>query len=108
MGLLVLGRLSCTNPWSGHAVGASAAAGAPFVGADHGALMRSFYVAAGDRAGRGYRLWPRMRDRFLLFLPLLAALAFATKPVVRVLANSCSGCSSDRFAPARSIRFSRT
>jgi len=91
MALLVLGRLSCTNPWSATLVGASAAAGAPFVGADHGALMPLFYVLPGIVLDAGYRLWPRIADRFLLFLPLLAALAFATKPVVRVLANQLLG-----------------
>lgn len=91
MALLVLGRLSCTNPWSATLVGASAAAAAPFVGADHGVLMPLFYVLPGIVLDVGYRLWPRLAGRLLLLLPLLAALAFASKPVIRVLANELFG-----------------
>lgn len=89
--LLVLGRLSCTNAWSATLVGASAAAAAPLAGADHGVLMPLFYVLPGIVLDAGYRLWPRLVSRFLLFLPLLAALAFAMKPVVRVVANELLG-----------------
>ena len=91
MALLVLGRLSCTNPWSATLVGASAAVAAPFVGADHGVLMPLFYVLPGLVLDLGYRLWPRLVARALLFLPLLAAVAFAMKPVVRVAANQLFG-----------------
>ena len=87
MALLVLGRLSCTNPWSATLVGASAAVAAPFVGADHGVLMPLFYVLPGIVLDAGYRLWPRLVGQALLFLPLVAAVAFAAKPVVRVMAN---------------------
>ena len=93
MALLVLGRLSCTNPWSATLVGASAAVAAPFVGADHGVLMPLFYVLPGIVLDLGYRLWPQLVGRFVLFVPLLAALAFAMKPVVRVLANQLFGMS---------------
>jgi hypothetical protein len=91
MALLVLGRLSCTNPWSATLVGASAAVAAPFVGADHGVLMPLFYVLPGIVLDLGYRLWPSLVARALLFLPLLAAVAFAMKPVVRVAANQLFG-----------------
>ena len=91
MALLVLGRLCCTNPWSATLVGASAAVTAPFAGADHGLLMPLFYVLPGIVLDLGYRLWPRLVGRTLLFLPLVAALAFAAKPVVRVLANELFG-----------------
>jgi hypothetical protein len=91
MALLVLGRLSCTNPWSATLVGASAAVAAPFVGADHGVLMPLFYVLPGVVLDLGYRLWPSIVSRVLLFLPLLAAVAFAMKPVVRVAANQLFG-----------------
>ena len=87
MALLVFGRLSCTNPWSATLVGASAAVAAPFVGADHGVLMPLFYVLPGIVLDAGYRLWPRLVSQALLFLPLVAAVAFAAKPVVRVVAN---------------------
>jgi hypothetical protein len=91
MALLVLGRLACTSPWSATLVGASAAVAAPFMGADHGVLMPLFYLLPGMVLDLGYRLWPRLVERTLLFLPLLAALAFASKPVVRVLANQLFG-----------------
>lgn len=91
MALLVFGRLSCTNPWSATLVGASAAVAAPFVGADHGVLMPLFYVLPGIVLDAGYRLWPRLVSQALLFLPLVAAVAFAAKPVVRVVANQWFG-----------------
>ena len=91
MALLVFGRLSCTNPWSATLVGASAAVSAPFVGADHGVLMPLFYVLPGIVLDAGYRLWPRLVSQALLFLPLVAAVAFASKPVVRVVANQLFG-----------------
>lgn len=91
MALLVFGRLSCTNPWSATLVGASAAVAAPFVGADHGVLMPLFYVLPGIVLDAGYRLWPRLVGQALLFLPLVAAVAFAAKPVVRVVANQLFG-----------------
>ena len=91
MALLVLGRLCCTNPWSATLVGASAAVAAPFAGADHGVLMPLFYVLPGIVLDLGYRLWPRLVDQALLFLPLVAALAFAAKPAVRVIANQAFG-----------------
>jgi hypothetical protein len=91
MALLVFGRLSCTNPWSATLVGASAAVAAPLVGADHGVLMPLFYVLPGIVLDAGYRLWPRLVGQALLFLPLVAAVAFAGKPVVRVIANQLFG-----------------
>jgi hypothetical protein len=91
MALLVFGRLCCTSPWSATLVGASAAVAAPFVGADHGVLMPLFYVLPGIVLDAGYRLWPRLVGQALLFLPLVAAVAFAGKPVVRVIANQLFG-----------------
>ena len=91
MALLVLGRLSCTNPWAATLVGASAAVAAPLTGADHGVLMPLFYVLPGVILDLGYRRWPRFAERTVLFLPLIAALALASKPVVRVLANQLFG-----------------
>jgi len=91
MALLVLGRLACTNRWSATLVGASAAVAAPMAGADHGVLMPLFYVLPGIVLDLGYRLWPQLVSRFLLFVPLLAALAFSMKPVVRVVANELFG-----------------
>jgi hypothetical protein len=91
MALLVLGRLSCTNAWSATLVAGSAAVAAPLVGADHGALTPLFYVLPGVVIDLGYRVWPRAVTRVALLLPLLAAVAFATKPVIRVLANEFFG-----------------
>jgi hypothetical protein len=91
MALLVFGRLCCSNSWPATLVGASAALAAPFVGADHGVLTPLFYVLPGVVIDLGYRLWPQLVARILIALPLLAALAFATKPVVRVIANQLFG-----------------
>jgi hypothetical protein len=91
MALLVLGRLSCTNPWSATLVGASAAVAAPMMGAEHGVLMPLFYVLPGLVLDLGYRFWPQLAGRSLLLLPLLGAIAFASKPITRVLANQLFG-----------------
>jgi hypothetical protein len=91
MALLVLGRLACSSPWSATLVGASAAVAAPFMGADHGVLTPLYYLLPGLVLDLGYRLAPQLITRFLLALPVLAALAFATKPVIRVLANELFG-----------------
>ena len=91
MALLVFGRLSCTNPWSATMVGASAALAAPVLGADHGVLTPLFYVLPGVVLDLGYRLWPRLASGVLLFLPLLAAVAFASKPVTRIVAHELFG-----------------
>lgn len=91
MALLVFGRLSCSSPWSATLVGTSAALAAPFVGADHGVLMPLFYVLPGVVLDLGYRLWPQLIARALIALPVLAALAFAMKPVVRVITNQLFG-----------------
>lgn len=90
MALLVLGRLSCSNPWSATIVGASAAIAAPALGADHGPLMPLFYLLPGAILDLGYRLRPRLAT-FVLYLPLVAALAWTAKPVVRVVANLAFG-----------------
>jgi hypothetical protein len=53
--------------------------------------MPLFYVLPGVVLDLGYRLWPRLVVRALLFLPLVGALAFAAKPVVRVIAHQAFG-----------------
>lgn len=90
MALLVLARLCCSSPWSATLVGTSAAVAAPLLGASHGPLMPLFYVLPGLVLDLGYRLSPRF-GKSLLFLPLLAALAYAAKPAIRVLANQLFG-----------------
>jgi len=91
MALLVLARLSCSSPWSASLAGASAALAAPLVGADHGPLMPLFYVLPGVVLDAGYRLWPQLVARVLLVLPAIAAVAFASKPVLRVMASQLLG-----------------
>jgi hypothetical protein len=90
MALLVLGRLSCTSRWSATLAASSAAVAAPFLGSDHGALTPLFYLLPGIVLDLGYRIGP-LRGRIMLLLPMLAALAFASKPVLRVLANALFG-----------------
>lgn len=90
MALLMLGRLSCSNPWSATIAAAGAALAAPALGADHGPLMPLFYLLPGAILDLGYRLRPRL-DAFLLYLPLVAAVAWGSKPVLRVLANLTLG-----------------
>jgi hypothetical protein len=53
--------------------------------------MPLFYVLPGIVLDLGYRLWPKLVGRFLLFVPLLTAVAFSMKPVVRVLASELFG-----------------
>jgi hypothetical protein len=86
MALLVIGRLCCTTRWSASIVGVSAAVAAPLLGADHGPLMPLFYIIPGLVIDVGFRIWPSLRHS-LLFLPALAAVAYAGKPLLRVLAN---------------------
>jgi hypothetical protein len=91
MALLVLGRLCCTNPVSATIAGSSAALAAPLMGADHGVLMPLFYVLPGVILDSGFRLWPRLAAQATLMLPLLAAVAWASKPVVRIIGNQLLG-----------------
>ncbi len=88
--LLMLGRLSCTNPWSATIAAAGAAVAAPALGADHGPLMPLFYLLPGALIDLGYRLRPKV-SMFVLYLPLVGALAWSSKPVLRVLANLTMG-----------------
>ena len=86
MALLTMGRLTCTSRWSATIVGASAATTATLAGVDHGILMPLFYVVPGVAIDLGYAASPRAR-RWIIYLPLLAALAFATKPLLRWVAH---------------------
>jgi hypothetical protein len=72
-------------------VAGSAAVAAPFLGADHGVLMPLFYLLPGLIVDLGYRLRPQWARQALLFLPLLAAVAFASKPLLRILAHEAFG-----------------
>ena len=103
--LLVLGRLSCSSPWSATVVGASAAVSAPVLGADHGVLMPLFYVLPGLVLDLGYRLRPVAATGLLFYLPLVGALAWSCKPVLRVIAHYGFGMQfgSLRFGPVYPI-----
>lgn len=90
MALLMLGRLSCTSRWSATIAASSAAVAAPALGAEHGVLMPLFYLLPGVLLDLGYRLRPKA-DLFVLYLPLVSALAWASKPVLRVIANTTLG-----------------
>jgi hypothetical protein len=90
MALLMLARLSCSSPWSASIAAAAAAVAAPALGAEHGVLMPLFYLLPGAMLDLGYRLRPSSAT-FAIYLPLVAALAWASKPVLRVLANLSLG-----------------
>ena len=90
MALLMLGRLSCTHRWSATVAAAGAAVAAPALGADHGPLMPLLYLLPGALIDLGWRLQPRV-GWFALYLPVVASLAWASKPVLRVLANLALG-----------------
>jgi hypothetical protein len=90
MALLMLARLSCSSPWSATIAAAGAAVAAPALGADHGVFMPLFYLLPGAMLDLGYRLRPSSAT-FAIYLPLVASLAWASKPVLRVLANLSLG-----------------
>ena len=90
MALLMLGRLSCTHPWSATLAAAAAAVAAPALGADHGPLMPLLYLLPGALLDLGYRLRPSI-GQFALYLPLVASLAWASRPLARVLAHLTLG-----------------
>lgn len=91
MALLLLARLSCTNPWAATLAASTAAVAAPLAGASHGVLMPLFYVLPGLLLDLGYRLGPGLARRTVLYLPVVAAIAYASKPAVRVIANATTG-----------------
>lgn len=90
MALLTLGRLSCTSRWSATIVGATAATTATLIGVDHGVLTPFFYLVPGLALDAGHGLLPRART-WAFYLPVVAALAFASKPVMRWLAHVSFG-----------------
>ncbi len=86
MALYVLGRLSCRNAWSATTTAAGATVAAPMLGIDHGALMPLFYLLPGVLLDLGFRIRPKA-GLYLAWLPFVAALAWASKPVLRVFAS---------------------
>jgi hypothetical protein len=100
MALLTMGRLMCTNRWSATVVATSAAATAAVTGADHGVLMPVLYVLPGLVLDAGYALRPAVRAAGL-YLPVIAGLAFASKPALRCLTHATLGLDfgSLRYGP---------
>ena len=82
MALLVIGRLSCTNPLSATLVCLSAAATAGLVAGGHDGSSALFGIVPGLLMDAGVLLFKNWRAQ-LLVLPLLAAFGHATKPIVR-------------------------
>lgn len=88
MALLVLGRLVCTSPFAATIVAFSAATSAAGLGGSHEAASGLLILAPGLLIDFFAFAWPRWRSH-LWVLPLVVALAHATKPLLRiVLANA--------------------
>lgn len=82
MALLVLGRLSCTNPWSATLVCLSALTTSYGAGNGHDAASALLGLAPGlliDAAVLAFKNW----RAHLFVLPLLSGLGHATKPLIR-------------------------
>lgn len=83
MALLVIGRLSCTNPWSATLVCLSALTTASFAaGMGHDASAALIGLAPGLLVDAGVLLFKNWRTQ-LFVLPFLAGIGHATKPLVR-------------------------
>lgn len=90
MFLLVIGRLSCTNPWSATIAALSAVATAGFTSPGMGIHGGLLLLAPGIVLDLAVRILPNWRAQMLL-LPLLAASAFAMKPLIRLVFNKTMG-----------------
>lgn len=82
MALLVIGRLSCTNPLSATIVCLSAAATAGFAAGGHDGSSALLGIAPGLLIDGAVLLFKNWRAQIFV-LPLLAALGHATKPMIR-------------------------
>lgn len=82
MAVMILGRLSGGHRASATLVGTGAATGALALGVGHGAMTPLFYLVPGLVIDTAFRLGPGLAVR-LWFLPLVAAFAHATKPLMR-------------------------
>ncbi len=80
--LLALGRLSCTNRWAASIVALSTAATAAATGAEHDLASAALNIAPGVVMDLAMLLCSGWRTQ-LLVLPLIAGLAYATKPMIR-------------------------
>lgn len=82
MALLVIGRLSCTNPFSATLVCLSTAATAGLAAGGHDGSSALMGIAPGLVLDAGVYLFKNWRAQIFL-LPLLTALGHATKPLMR-------------------------
>lgn len=82
MALLVIGRLSCTNPWSATIVGVSTALTALSTGAEHDIASALLNIAPGAVLDTAVILFPSWRAQMLV-LPVAVAFAHAAKPLIR-------------------------
>lgn len=82
MALLVIGRLSCTNPFAATIVCISAAATAGLAVGGHDGSSALLGIAPGLLIDGGVLLFKNWRTQ-LFVLPLLAAIGHATKPLIR-------------------------
>lgn len=95
MFLMTIGMLAAGNRWAGTATGVGAGSSAWFIGG--GALAPLLYpicglvLALAPRVSRNWR-------RSLLVLPAVAALAWASRPLVRWLVARATGLEIDSIA----------
>lgn len=91
MALLVLGRLSCTNPFSATLVCISALATASFAsGMGHDASAALIGLAPGLLIDAAVLMFKNWRAQLFL-LPLFAAFGHATKPLIRYGLSQSAG-----------------
>lgn len=90
MFLLVIGRLSCSNPWSATIVALSAVTTAGFTSPGMGLHGGLLLLAPGLVLDLAVRTVPNWRAQ-LFVLPLLGAVAFAMKPLIRLALNKTAG-----------------
>ncbi len=90
MFLLVIGRLSCANPWSATIVALSAVTTAGFMSPGMGIHGGVLLLAPGLVLDLAVRVMPNWRAQMFV-LPLLAATAFAMKPLIRLLFSKTMG-----------------
>jgi hypothetical protein len=90
MAILAIGRLSCTNRWAATIVCLSAGATRLATGSGHGMIDAGLDVAPGvclDLLVMAFAGW----RSYLFALPVLVAIAFATKPLIRAILRSGLG-----------------
>ena len=85
MALLVIARLSCTHPFSASITALSSAAAATAIGAGHGWVSPFLIVLPGLVLDVGMLALKRLSlTAVLVALPFVAAVAHATKPLLRL------------------------